>query len=422
MRQFREYGTLDVLSLEVSLILQLRPFNEPILPNLKTLVLSYVTGEFIPFIPLFLSPKTTTISILSFRLKQPKAMIASIITTFPRLCPDLQEILLHSLPRDPMIAAAVSGTIVNGQNPLQCFWVDSPLTEEAREVVSKLPNLRRLSVVIERGTLLPSMVLPNLTEVSIKSNHDSDWLQMFHGAVLGKLETITIHSESEQIGDFLEAFERAALTASVQNTLSKFHLTTSCSWNPNYSSLLPFAQLTILLVEFPCDDVCTSDVDDDIIMNLARAMPKLETLRLGEVPCCKIVTGATVEGLAALAHHCPGLYTLRIHFQATSLSTPPTATSNARSTVPQRDCALENLEVGDIPIPEESVLVVALTLIQIFPHINYIDSIDENWDKVADAICLSRKIVNCSSKEHPLPTPRGDFSDAPSGAICEDGS
>ena len=423
MRRLVERGALDVLSLEGFSALQLRTINEPLFPNLKTLALSYVAREFIPFIPLFLSPRTTTIAILSFESDFLTATIASTITAFPILCPNLQNITLHYLPRDPMITAAVSGILLtNHQNLLRHFWVDSPLTEEAREVVSKLPNLQHLSVVVERGTSLPPVVLPNLTEVSIKYDHDCDWLQMFHLAVLGKLETVTFRSGSEHIGDFLETFEMAALAASVQNTLSKFYHYASRSWNPNYSSLLQFAQLTILLVEFPCGNVCTSNVDDDIITNLARAMPRLETLQLGDVPCREILTSITVKGLAALAHRCPGLYTLRIHFQVTSLSTPPTSTSYTRSTVPQRDCALENLEVGDISIPEESVPMVALTLVQIFPHIDYIEGTDGNWDEVMDAICLSRQIDNCSGKEHPLPTPRGDISDAPSGATLEDGS
>jgi len=48
------------------------------------------------------------------------------------------------------------------------------------------------------------------------------------------------------------------------------------------------------------------------------------------------------------------------------------------------------------------VLVVALTLAHIFPRIVRVDCDDGNWDKVMDAIRLSRKIIKCSSKEHPF--------------------
>ena len=83
-------------------------------------------------------------------------MVALMITTLPTLCPNLQLIILPELPRDPMITAAVSGiTLVINRNSLQELNVDSPLTKEASEMLYKLPNLRNLSVVIERGTSLP---------------------------------------------------------------------------------------------------------------------------------------------------------------------------------------------------------------------------------------------------------------------------
>ena len=71
---------------------------------------------------------------------------------------------------------------------------------------------------------------------------------------------------------------------------------------------------------------------------------------------------------------------------------------------------------------EGSVPMVALTLAHIFPHLEYIDSINANWGKVADAIHISRKFVDCSSKEHPLSTFRSNFGDISPGAALEDGN
>jgi hypothetical protein len=56
--------------------------------------------------------------------------------------------------------------LVTNRNTLQQLWVNSPLTEEASEVIYKLPNLRSLSVIIDRGTSLPSASLPNLTNLT----------------------------------------------------------------------------------------------------------------------------------------------------------------------------------------------------------------------------------------------------------------
>ena len=403
MRNLEEPDTLGAP--EVLSVLQLRAANEPLLPNLKTLRLRCITGELIPFIPLFLSPRTTVIDIMFTGPSLPETLVASAVTAFPMLCPNLQEIDLYSLPRDPTIAAGVSGMLLaTNRNTLRHFCVDSPLTEEGREVVFKLPNLRELSTVIERDTSSPSAVLPNLAHLTITCDHGYDWLRMFQGATLERLESVTFHSESEQIGDFLGAFESVALAASVQNTLSILYLFTWCSWNPSYTSLLPFTQMEELTIQFSCIGGCSSSVDDDIIITLARAMPKLQALHLGGGPCRRIPTGVTVKGLVFLARHCPDLAALCVHFQVVSLSAPPVSAgtiSYAEPTAPRRDCALGRLHVGKIPMPKESVSAVALTLARIFPRIHYISCVDENWLEVMNAISLSRQIVNCSSKQHP---------------------
>jgi len=85
------------------------------------------------------------------------------IATLPTLCPDLEVVTFHNLPKNPMISAAVSEMLlITNRNTLQALRVDSPLTDEASAVVYELPDLRGLSVVIEKGTRLPSASLPNL--------------------------------------------------------------------------------------------------------------------------------------------------------------------------------------------------------------------------------------------------------------------
>ena len=284
--------------------------------------------------------------------------------------------------------------------------MDSPLTEGALEVICKLPNLRELSVFIKGNTLLPTLVLPNLTGLSIKHAHNGDWLKGFRGATLGKVETITFLSGSEQIGDFLERFERVALATSIQNTLSGFFIYTSCAWNPNYSSLLSFTQLATLVINSSCDNGCSSTVDDDIITILARAMPRLECLELG-YPCGERSTGITVKGLAILAHHCLDLSSLSVHFQVDSLSDPPVVDvvpSTAGSATLRRSCALRGLDSGEMSLATELVPTVALTLVFIFPHIERIYFANDGWEKVMKAIRHSRRIVNYSSKKHSLHT------------------
>ena len=273
----------------------------------------------------------------------------------------------------------------------------------------ELPNLRSLSVVIKKGTTPPSSAsLPNLTELKITCHDEDGWQGLFHGATFGKLKSVFFYPQFEQIGDFLGAFERAALSSSVQNTLSKFHIFAWSPWNPTYYSLLPFTQLVDLTIGFPCEGRCSSRVDDDIVINLSRAMPKLKRLRLGNEPCYEPITGVTAKGLVALAHNCRDLSLLRIHLQVASLGVPlagPGVTPNAESTVSWTDCALTNLEVGKMIMPETSMLMVALTLLRIFPRLIVISGNDPRWAKVSGAMYHSKGIVDRSSKRRPITTP-----------------
>ena len=404
MRSLRERGALDVLSLEVFSSLQRCAINEPLFPNLRSLELWRVTAEFTPFIPLFLSHRTSAIVITSNGFDLPEPVVASMITTFQTLCPNLEEIRFHPLPRDQIVTAAISGLVLSSNpNTLRYFYVDSPLTEEARGVLYKLPELRGLWVIIEGPTSLPTVMLPNLVKLDVEYDHDSDWLQGFRGATLGKLASVTFRPGYQSNENFLEAFESVALTTSATTTLSQFKFYTSYPWRPNHRSLLRFTQLTELIIEFPCGSICSSNVDDDIIGTLAQTMPKLETLQLGDPPCREFPTGVTAEGLAVLANHCPGLSILRIHFQVASLGVPLAISGMASNTgpaAPQRDCALKELEVGLIPVPEELVTMVALTLTCIFPRIAYVEYSDESWGEVMDVIrCTPRQTASYSSKD-----------------------
>ena len=367
-------------------------------------MLPHITESFGLLVPFFLSPSITTISLASGPVLSGVAGFASVIKTLPTLCPNLQSIYLHPLPRDPLITAAVSEMLlVINRNILQQFQVESPLTEEAREVVYRLPNLRGLWVTVDGPGSLPTFVLPNLTMIDVEYDDDNDWLQGFRGATLGKLTSINFQSGSSSIGDFLEAFECVALTTSIPTTLSQFEFFAPRPWRPNCRSLLPFTQLKELKIGFPCSDYCSSTIDDSIITDLARAMPKLEILHLG-AKSCQTPAGVTVKGLAALAYYCLHLSRLRVHFQVASLDPPaiPQVVPGTESTMPREDCALTDLEAGGIPVSEESALMDALTLLRIFPRLKFITYTNRGWSKVAQAIRDSKRLADFSSKKPPI--------------------
>jgi len=372
------------------------------------------TGDFIPSIPLFLSPRTTNINI-TFAPDSPAVTLALTIVRFPTLCPHIRYLALKDLPRNPTITEAVSETLLAcNRDTLRWFLVDSPLTEDARRTLYKLPKLRVLWAIIQGPMLLPRMVLPNLEVIYVRWDSGCDWLQGFRGATIGKLKSILFYptSESSQIGNFLRQFESVALTTSVQTSLSEFCFQTSQSWVPNYPSLFAFTQMAKLEIQFSCLTGCSSTVDDDIVINLAQAMPRLEILQLGKQPC-RAVRGITFKGLITLALHCPRLSKLRVHFQANKLAeatstTEPPSIPDPTTVIPQTNCALTYLQVGETPISESSALVVGLTLLQIFPKILNIEHANPRWGSVAETIRIFKRIgghIHHASKSHLPPPP-----------------
>jgi len=398
----------DPVTSDTLQVLQLHTVNNPWFPGLRIFQCERSTETFIPFIPSFLSPKTTRIKI-GFAEDSPTVTVATMINKLPTLCPDLEYIIFDRLPRHPVITEAVSEMVLAcKRDTLRVFSANSPLTEEAREVLYQLPRLSELWAVIQGPTSLPKVALPNLLTIDIEYDGDLNWLEGFRGATLEKLKSVVFRTEVNNIGDFLGAFERVALTTSTKDTLSKFSFYTSRPWNPNYSSLLSFNQLKIIEIEFSCEDGCSSRVDDHIIVSLAQAMPKLEILRLGREPCAT-ATGITVNGLVGLACCCPRLSELRIHFQATTLieaTTSATIPSPSDEPVVRReDCTLTNFEVGKTPIPARSELAVAHILLQIFPRLLEIEYTNRDWKTVGETIKDFRRIegfVRRASKVHQL--------------------
>ena len=397
MRNLRVDTSQDPpITSDILFVLQLHSANEPLFPKLKAFK-CYANEVFDPFIPLFLSRETTSIDI-GFAKGSPTLIVASVIARLSILCPDLEDITLGKLPRDPVIVEAVSEMLLGcNKDALRCFYVDSPLKGEARDVLFQLPKLSALWAVFRDHTPLPPVVLPNLTFIHVEYDNHPDWLQGFRGGVLDKLETIYLRPQSGEISDFLGEFKNVALTTSIPATLLRFKLITSRPWDPSYRSLLPFTQLKELVIEFSCEDHCSSRVDDGVIMDLARTMPKLRILRLGGAPC-ETGGGVTVKGLIAVARGCRLLSELRIHFETASffeaatgakVSTP----SNGETAGSQQGCALTSLEVGEIHIPtqEGAALKVAAILLQIFPRLLNVKFVEKKWKEVVKIIKVFKK-------------------------------
>lgn len=194
MRKLKVDGSEGPLTSDVLLALQLRTANDPWFPRLKDFECKGATGVIIPFTPLFLSPNTTRVEI-TFDKGTPTTVAAPMISGLSTLCPNLERIVLSGLPRASVITDAVSEMLLAcNRDTLKALHVDYPLTEEAREVVCKLPRLSHLWVIIQGSGSLPTVALPNLVTIDVEYDHDLNWLQGFRGATLEKLESVGIYS------------------------------------------------------------------------------------------------------------------------------------------------------------------------------------------------------------------------------------
>ena len=393
--------TLHPVSSDLLSILQHLALNTSLLPSIKGFTCYETTAALIPFISLFLSRTTTAINLDFARtLSGPSPlMIASMIGTLPRICPNLQRISLSDLPNDPIITTIVSEIPLILGDALQRFDVDSPLTSAACNVLCALPNLSDLRTVFEGQTRLPQMALPALAKLKVKYSSGYGWLRAFSGAELTKLKVVSFHDTSPQGGNFLGAFKSIAITTTIPTTLSTFRFHSSHPWNPDYPSLFVFKQLKVVTVGNPCRNGCSSTVNDAVVTDLARALPKLQVLKLGSDPCgATVPTGVTTKGLVELACHCVDLITLRVHIRVNSLvqaavgetGTPPPENDPAA----RKECSLTTLEVGKMLVPDGSALTVALALFHMFPRIQDIHYINPQWASVEDTIRISRRLSN----------------------------
>lgn len=157
MRELKVDTFKDPLTSYTLQVLQLRTVNNPWFPRLRKFECKGATEAFISFIPLFLSPETTEI-LIGFTEASPTVAVATLISKFPTLCPDLVSIVLHRLPKDPVVTEAVSEMLLAcNRDSLQLFRVDCPLTEEARKVIRQLPRLSSLRARIQGIRLLSNM-------------------------------------------------------------------------------------------------------------------------------------------------------------------------------------------------------------------------------------------------------------------------
>jgi hypothetical protein len=135
--------------------------------------------------------------------------------------------------------------------------------------------------------------------------------------------------------------------------------------------LLPFNRLT----ELDLDWICTSDVDDEALKNMAQSWPRLKKFSFGTGERWLIPPSVTFTGLVYLVQHCRHLYSIRMRFAACSIDTDSKPFS---STIPNEK--LTTLFVGFSPIVDP--MDVACQLYALLPNLTEVTRYD--WDEFED--------------------------------------
>jgi hypothetical protein len=135
--------------------------------------------------------------------------------------------------------------------------------------------------------------------------------------------------------------------------------------------LLPFNRLT----ELDLDWICTSDVDDEGLKNMAQSWPRLKKFSFGTGERWLIPPSVTFTGLVYLVQHCRHLYSIRMRFAACSIDTDSKPFS---STIPNEK--LTTLFVGISPILDP--MDVACQLYALLPNLTEVTRYD--WDAFED--------------------------------------
>jgi len=367
----------------------------PILQSLEW----YSTADTFAYINLFQSPKLTSLYV-------------RVIPNIPNVVPILASLRVETLEEvrfldssgDRAVQDAISNLVLRTTATLRSIEVPSDLSDAAIHHVTRLPNLSDASlgfVNLDRLTATPESSFPPLRTLETRVNSKGGWKCLLQDTT--NLESIVLHSPTTlDPEDVVEAFG-FLINKGFHRTMRRLSFAALEPYDITPAVLTPllaFGYLTNLSVSPPCHPTrCGSLLTNDALAQLARALPQLVELVLGNVPCGSPATGVTLSGLTPLSVHCVNLKTLQVHFSALDVDTdiPDCALLGPSDLTPlsPNHCQLTQIVVGQLPISTQgqSLLVVTSFLHQTFPMLSNIVSTVEGspWRVVQRGINAFRE-------------------------------
>ncbi|KAF9646539.1 hypothetical protein BDM02DRAFT_3270902 [Thelephora ganbajun] len=389
-------------------LLQLYSPYSPLLPNLVSL--SWDSDEsFLPFILPFISRSLTSIVIDVPRGASP--MLPPILTTLSALSPDIREIQIERLYHSSSTEEASSHLLMLC-NPyrLRKYNVDSPISAPALRHVIQLPSLEEFWLVVDSFQLpdpLPVVVFPSLRLLDVEYRGDHTWLKLLSAFENPVLTSIFVECSGSDVAQFMEAFQLTLARCGMNERLQEFRVRSQDEFKITpqiIACTFPFKNLTSLKVLSECSPtVCqTFDLTDDNIDLLTKAMPRLESLAIGEEPC-GVPSQITFKSLYIISRRCPRLTTLQIHFNPALFVTKVDTDSESGDVAlglpdlkspPSDLCSVTTIDVGNIPLPTESntSYIMALGLLGVFPRLEKLEYGEGDWEDIDDLIGVCRRM------------------------------
>ena len=361
-----------------------------VLPNLLHIGWSS-SWELMPFLRLFLSPKLVNVRIL-FPDRHPHLYRLAVVPLIPTKRLVHLELIWVPPGNDTSLLDALRNLLDEASGTLRSVSWGGEIPTTIFDKLLRLRDLRYLDVELPSTPISPPEVaLPSLEELVVRAGGVSSWLNIFEKIPNPALQDLKISFMEGAPPAYLQALGYSLKDANKGQNLTRFR----CSWEDAITitevelyPLLSFERLTALVLHSRSQE-CTVQLDDPFVCRLAKALPRLEILRLGDAPP-NAVTNVTVESLVALSMNCVDLDFLRIHFDVTSI---PSRSTYENSQMRKSSCKLRTLSVGSQPPPssDDDILRLAFAIAHIFPHVEDIRRYGEGWRKVNQHLELFRE-------------------------------
>ncbi|KAJ7495451.1 hypothetical protein FB451DRAFT_1478249 [Mycena latifolia] len=329
-------STTDVPSEQLFEILSLCLPADHFFPNLATLSWTWLRPSLFPHVRTLLGPKITRLEIdITFTIPH-----LTLIATLPLKCPNLTDVAIFSdsIPPDLSAGMHLANNIslcIRAMKRIERLYVKH-LDRAAFEYLATVPTLKSLTVLAEFTPPtrpsppwpLTNILFPSLKQLNLSPRTTQSaiaWFKTMSHSPLAEIDIeftapITVSVISALCDTISEQFPRWSLSslevhgprANEDEHLASASPSEYLTKNCVLENLFGFGNLvTVYLVVNG-----GFDLDNGMILQMARAWPALRSLSLSPTCPTHVVRRVTLAGLCALADHCPHLTSLELEINA----------------------------------------------------------------------------------------------------------